>query len=112
MRTSTIRWVIYDGTGKTRPHSIRKDWFDASPKQRDKFENVYLLHRAGEKAVENQGFHFKPAFRWDADDNKRFNGWAWEGRWPDYAEDQFVYPLQIGDAWAEWPSAGSDEQAC
>ena len=109
MKKSTITWIVYDGTGKTRPHSIRKEWMDAGQRQRAKFENVYLLHRAGEKKVENQGFHFKPSFRWDANDNMYFHGWEWEGRWPDYAENQFIHHLQVGDAWAEWPSVGSDE---
>lgn len=42
MRATTIAWIIYDGTWKTRPHSIRKDWFDASEKQWNKFCSGYL----------------------------------------------------------------------
>ena len=109
MKTSNICWIVYDGTGATRPHSCKKDWFDAGPRQRGYFEKVYLLHRAGENIVENQGFHFKPSFRWDNEDNKRFDGWKWEGRWPDYAEDLIVYPLAVGDAWAEWPCIGVED---
>lgn len=109
MKTSNICWIVYDGTGATRPHSCKKDWFDAGPRQKKHLERYYLLHRAGEKDVENQAYSLKPAFRWSDDGTERFIGWTWEGYWADYSEDPITYPLSTGDAWAEWPSVSTEK---
>lgn len=100
---TSIKWVVYDGTAMTRPHSIKVDEYDLPKSERDPLWRIYLLRRSEQGVVENQGYHLKPRIRYDDNLGDIFRGWIWEGHWPDYAENEIQYPLTIGDAWAEWP---------
>lgn len=94
---TSIKWIVYDGTAMTRPHSIRKRFFYAGPRQRVKLEKCYILCRAGYANVETQAFTLQAGKRIS------LSGWIWESVYPDGSEEAIEYPLTIGDAWAEWP---------
>lgn len=104
MFTTTIVWTVYDGTAKTRPHSMKKTYFDLSEKQREKLDADFMLKRHGANCIENQAFSLKVRERYnEKKDLYSFDAWFWESAWLNNCEDNEEYPLQVGDMWAPWP---------
>lgn len=101
---TSIKWVVYDGTAGTRPHSIRKRACDAGKRQQAKLSKLYLLRRAKEGRVEDQAYMLHAKIEYDRKKEREyFRGWLWCGVYPDGYEMEIDFPLAVGDTWAEWP---------
>lgn len=110
MFTTTIHWTVYDGTAKTRPHNLRKPYYELPDKQRAKFEASYMLKRHGASRIEDQAFSLQVRERRnEKKDSYVFDCWFWQSAWLNSYEDNETYPLQVGDMWAPYPGIESIE---
>lgn len=105
MLISTIIWTVYDGTAKTRPHSLRAEYWDLPKEKRAPMEAQYMLKRHGETSIEDQAFSLHVRKRHNEKrDTYVFERWFWQSAWLNNYESNEKFDLSIGDMWAPWPA--------